>query len=67
VSKPHDYRLTCSNCQHEWIGRPYDEQYAELCPECRSDEFQIGGEYAPSRIQAFWVVLLVPNFLIFWS
>jgi len=59
-----DYRLTCDLCRHEWIGQPYDMQYETKCPECNSEEFQIGSEYRPSIIQSFWIVLLVLDVLV---
>ncbi len=65
-----EYYLTCNECQKEWIGRPWDESFGgEKCPECGSTEFEIGKQYVPRASdyrQAFWVVLLVPNFLLFW-
>jgi hypothetical protein len=61
VSKRANFRLTCSLCDHEWIGEPYYEQddYIERCPECNSEEFEIGKEYRPFRIESFWIVLLI--------
>jgi len=63
VSK--DYRLTCCDCKEEWIGSPYDPEYEIRCPECNSDEIWVGAEYVPFRIQSFWIVLLIPNLLLF--
>ena len=63
-----DHRLTCAVCQHQWIGTPYDQQYTEKCPECDSEEFEIGREYRQLNIrEALWLVLLIPNFLLFVS
>jgi Zn finger protein HypA/HybF involved in hydrogenase expression len=62
-----DFRLTCLDCKHQWIGRPFDLVYPEKCPECGSEVFEVGAEYQPSSIQAFWILLLVPNLLIFLS
>jgi len=64
-----DYWLSCSICRHCWVGQPYDEQeYTEKCPECNSEEFEIEREYRsfdwPSP---FWVLLLIPNVLLFGS
>lgn len=60
-----DFWLECDICKHEWIGTPYAQEYTEKCPECNSEEFQIGSEHTPFRIQSFWVVILIPNFLLF--
>ncbi len=61
MSSP-DYRLSCSICRHEWIGQPNDE--TEKCPECNSEEFEIGKEYRPFRIESFWIVLFILQILL---
>jgi hypothetical protein len=61
-----DYRLTCCDCDQEWIG-PVTEEYEVRCPECNSDDIWIGSQYRPFHIESFWIVLLIPNLLLFWS
>lgn len=68
----HDYWLTCQDCQHDWVGRPYDTRDGEeKCPECSSDNFEIGDQYRsrewPDPSVTFYAILLIPNFLLFWT
>lgn len=66
-----DYRLTCAKCKYEWIGQPYDQVYVEKCPECDSEDLEIGAEYHPPTLHqlrqklGLAIVLLIPNFLLF--
>ncbi len=62
-----DYWLTCNSCTHEWIGQPFrTDGTSEKCPECGGDDFEVGSMYRPFSIrEAFWIVLLIPNFLLF--
>jgi hypothetical protein len=72
MARPRDYRLTCDICKYQWIGEPYrNDGTEEKCPECNSEEFEIGRQYSSildfSPFEPFYIVLLIPNFLIFWS
>ena len=63
-----DYWLTCDHCKEEWIGEPYRKDGStERCPECDSDEFEVGAQYGSKISSLYPLILLIPNFLIFWS
>lgn len=65
-----DYWLSCDSCGCEWIGQPYrTDGTDERCPECDLDSFEVGDEYR-SKVDTtnpFWILLLIPNFLLFLS
>jgi hypothetical protein len=59
------YWLTCDLCEADWIGEPYRKDgTTERCPECNSDELEIGREYHRKPPSLPYVVLLIPNFLL---
>ncbi len=63
-----DHWLTCDLCKEEWIGEPdHMDGTEETCPECGSEEFEVGAEYHTKFPSLYPLVLLIPNFLIFWS
>lgn len=68
-----DYWLTCAACKEEWIGQPYDSQYEEKCPECDSEDFEVGAEYHTPTLHklkqklGLVIILLIPNILLFSS
>jgi hypothetical protein len=68
-----DYWVSCNKCEQSWIAQFSLEQgclfaadeYGESCEDCGSDDLEIGSEYVrrmPSGY--FYVILLVPNFLL---
>ena len=70
-----NYWVTCNKCEQSWIACFSLEQgclfaadkYGEECQDCGSDDLEIGEKYRPKAVSAFWIVLLIPNFLLFWS
>ncbi len=66
--------ITCNDCGHEYVADFSPQGYAadsagENCIECGSNNLEHGEEAKRSSKMdsAFWIVLLIPNFLIFWS
>jgi hypothetical protein len=62
-----DHWLTCDICKHEWIDQPFANlEFSIKCPECNSEYFEIGDAHKSfDWTSPFWVVLLIPNFLLF--
>ena len=59
------YWLECDDCHEKWIGEPYRKDGStERCPECGSDEMEIGESFARKIPSLYPLILIVPSFLL---